>query len=136
MRAYARQQPLRASCEPRQRASTLRRVRRSERHGMRQRIRAALLATLLAACATTHSTAQPDRFAEAVDCTPEAPCSRTDGVWLPADLAVHLAGAEARWRECRKQLESCESPSGWGTCAACAAAGAALAGGACAAARR
>lgn len=39
MRAYARQQPLRASCEPRQRASTLRRVRRSERHGMRQRIR-------------------------------------------------------------------------------------------------
>ncbi len=104
MRAFAlpSKQPLRASCEPRMRASTLRRVRRSERHGERQRAKLGILAALLlAACVTPAQPSIPEGRALAVRAGDPAPL---DGVVLPVDLAAYLAQSETCCRDCRAEL--------------------------------
>jgi len=95
-------------------------------------MRGVLAALLLAGCATSTGTLSgapgPEELGVAVDCTVETPCNRTEGVWMPAELAVHLAGSELRWRECRKHLEQVDDGPGLKTlgivCGTCAAAGA------------
>lgn len=95
-----------------------------------------IVATLLliSGCASVPVTAPPPGPAElgrAEDCSVTAPCSKTDGVWMPAPLASHLAGAETRWRACRESLERLSSPAPSATglglvCAGCAVAAAGL----------
>lgn len=101
MKAYAQKQPRRATCEPRQRAATLRRVRRSERHGIRHRARLALLVALLTGCATAPRVA-PEGRAIAIHAGEPA---AIDGVLLPVGLAAHLAQAEVCCSECLVALD-------------------------------
>lgn len=64
--------------------------------------RAILAALLLTSCATIRP---PEAvLAQAEDCTAAAPCSRTEGVWMPEPTANELARRALAWRECRAEL--------------------------------
>ena len=52
---------------------------------------------------------------KAEPCLASAPCAKTEGVWMPTDLAAQTAGWGAGLAECREQLKGCSyvAPEPW-----------------------